>query len=110
MRDRALFDLANDSKLRGCDLVKIKIGTLVTGPAIRTRAVVVQQNTRRPVQVGTSRMPGSSALRRNCREVRAARRPAVTSLSLPASPKREKGRNWEMAAFAETRIGLEVRF
>ncbi|MDH6231846.1 hypothetical protein M2281_002444 [Mesorhizobium soli] len=32
MRDRALFDLAIDSKLRGCDLVKIKIGTLVVGP------------------------------------------------------------------------------
>lgn len=26
MRDRALFDLSIDSKLRGCDLVKIKIG------------------------------------------------------------------------------------
>ena len=25
-RDRALFDLAIDSKLRGCDLVKLKIG------------------------------------------------------------------------------------
>lgn len=31
MRDRSLFDLTIDSKLRGCDLVKIKIGTLVTG-------------------------------------------------------------------------------
>lgn len=31
MRDWALFDLAIDSKVRGCDLVKIKIGTLVTG-------------------------------------------------------------------------------
>lgn len=30
MRDCALFDLAIDSKLRGCDLVKIKIGTLVS--------------------------------------------------------------------------------
>lgn len=49
MRDRALFDLAIDSKLRGCDLVKIRIGTLVTGPEIRTRAMVVQQKTRRPV-------------------------------------------------------------
>lgn len=28
MRDRALFDLAIDSKLRGCDVVKIKIGDL----------------------------------------------------------------------------------
>ena len=50
MRDRALFDLAIDSKLRGCDLVKIKIGTLVSGPNIRTRAMVIQQKTGRPVQ------------------------------------------------------------
>lgn len=50
MRDRALFDLALDSKLRGCDLVKLKIGTLVTGHEIRTRAMVVQQKTGRPVQ------------------------------------------------------------
>ncbi len=50
LRDRALFDLAIDSKLRGCDLVKIKIGDLVAGPEIRTRAIVVQQKTGRPVQ------------------------------------------------------------
>lgn len=50
MRDRALFDLALDSKLRGCDLVKIKISTLVAGPAIRTRSMVIQQKTGRPVQ------------------------------------------------------------
>lgn len=50
MRDRALFDLAIDSKLRGCDLVRIKIGTLVTGQDIRTRATVIQQKTGRPVQ------------------------------------------------------------
>ncbi len=50
MSDRALFDLAIDSKLRGCDLVKIKIGTLVTGQEIRTRAMVIQQKTGRPVQ------------------------------------------------------------
>jgi hypothetical protein len=46
MRDRALFDLAIDSKLRGCDLAKITIGTLATGQEIRTRAMVVQK---RPV-------------------------------------------------------------
>ncbi|MCV0393876.1 MAG: tyrosine-type recombinase/integrase [Rhizobiaceae bacterium] len=50
MRDRALFDLAIDSKLRGCDLVRIKIGTLVSGPAIRNRSMVIQQKTGRPVQ------------------------------------------------------------
>jgi len=50
LRDRALFDLAIDSKLRGCDLVKIKIGDLVSGADIRTRAIVIQRKTRRPVQ------------------------------------------------------------
>jgi len=50
LRDRALFDLAIDSKLRGCDLVKIKIGDLVSGADIRTRAIVVQQKTGKPVQ------------------------------------------------------------
>jgi hypothetical protein len=29
LRDRALFDLAIDSRLRGCDLVKVRIGDLV---------------------------------------------------------------------------------
>jgi len=50
VRDRALFDLAIDSKLRGCDLVKIRIRDVVVGPEIRTRALVVQQKTGRPVQ------------------------------------------------------------
>lgn len=50
LRDRALFDLAIDSKLRGCDLVKIKIGDLMSGADIRTRAIVIQQKTGRPVQ------------------------------------------------------------
>lgn len=50
LRDRALFDLAIDSKLRGCDLVKIKIADLISGVEIRTRAIVTQQKTGRPVQ------------------------------------------------------------
>ena len=37
-RDLALFNLAIDSKLRGCDLVELKIGDLVSGPEIKTRA------------------------------------------------------------------------
>lgn len=49
-RDRAMFDLAIDSKLRGCDLVKIKIGDVVAGVDVRTRATVIQQKTNRPVQ------------------------------------------------------------
>jgi len=50
LRDRALFDLAIDSKLRGCDLVKIKIGNLVVGQEIRTSTMIIQQKTGRPVQ------------------------------------------------------------
>ncbi len=50
IRDRALFDLAIDSKLRGCYLVKIKIRDVVAGAEIRTRTIVVQQKTGRPVQ------------------------------------------------------------
>jgi integrase len=45
-----MFDLAIDSKLRGCDIVKIKIGDLVSGGRVRSRAIVVQQKTGRPVQ------------------------------------------------------------
>ena len=50
VRDRALFDLAIDSKLRGCDLVKIGIGDVVSGTDTRTRTIVVQRKTSRPVQ------------------------------------------------------------
>jgi integrase len=50
LRDRALFDLAIDSKLRGCDLVKVRIRDLLGGGQIRKRATVVQQKTGRPVQ------------------------------------------------------------
>jgi hypothetical protein len=45
-----MFDLAIDSKLRGCDVVKMKIGDLVVGGRVRSRAIVVQQKTGRPVQ------------------------------------------------------------
>ena len=50
LRDRALFDLAIDSKLRGCDIVKMKTGDIVTSGTIRNRATVIQQKTHRPVQ------------------------------------------------------------
>src|ERR1700679_3715961 len=50
LRDRSMFDLVIESKLRGCDVVKIKIGELVSGGRIRSRVIVVQQKTGRPVQ------------------------------------------------------------
>jgi integrase len=50
MRDLALFDLAIDSKLRGCDVTAMRIGDVVSGGRVKTRAMVVQKKTGRPVQ------------------------------------------------------------
>ena len=66
MRDRALFDLAIDSKIRGCDLVKMKIGLIVSGPAIRSRSMVIQQKTGRPVQFEITQTPNLNRLARLC--------------------------------------------
>lgn len=43
------FSIAIDSKLRGCDVVKVRIGDLVTGGVIRNRAVVQQKPASRPI-------------------------------------------------------------
>jgi integrase len=49
-RDLALFNLAIDSKLRGCDLVRLKIDDLCVGGRLRDRATIIQKKTGRPVQ------------------------------------------------------------
>ncbi len=49
-RDLALFNLAIDSKLRACDLVKLKVSDIAHGTQIASRAIVMQQKTKRPVQ------------------------------------------------------------
>lgn len=50
IRDLALFDLAIDSKLRGCDVVALRIDDVISAGVPRRRAIVVQQKTGRPVQ------------------------------------------------------------
>lgn len=49
IRDLALFDCGIDAKLRGCDLVKLRVSDVAPGGALRQRATVIQQKTRRPV-------------------------------------------------------------
>lgn len=49
-RNLALFNLAIDSKLRGCDLVSLRVRDVVQGSSILRRAVVLQRKTNRPVQ------------------------------------------------------------
>lgn len=62
VRDRALFDLAIDSKLRGCDLVQVKIGDLVNAGQTRHRATIIQRKTGRPVQFEIQEPARSSLL------------------------------------------------
>jgi hypothetical protein len=50
MRELALFDLGIDSKLRACDLLKLKVRDVCNGDRVAARAIVVQQKTLRPVQ------------------------------------------------------------
>lgn len=54
LRDLALFNLAIDSKLRGCDLVRLKVAEFVIGGSVRDRVSIIQSKTQRPVQFEVS--------------------------------------------------------
>jgi integrase len=45
-----LFNLAIDSKLRGCDLVLVQVEDVCAGGRVRDRGTVIQKKTGRPVQ------------------------------------------------------------
>jgi len=60
-RDLALFNLAIDSKLRGCDLVCLQVDDVCVGGRVRDRGTVIQKKTGRPVQFETSR-PGPRSM------------------------------------------------
>lgn len=49
-REIALFNLAIDSKLSGCDLVRLMVRDLAHGGQVLARATVVQQKTKQPVR------------------------------------------------------------
>jgi len=49
-RELAIFNLALDSKLRSCDLVKLKVRDVCHGNGIAPRAMILQQKTQQPVQ------------------------------------------------------------
>ena len=55
VRELALFNLGIDSKLRGCDLVALKVRDVCHGDQVATRAVVMQHKTQRPVQFEITR-------------------------------------------------------
>jgi hypothetical protein len=43
VRDLALFNLAIDSKLRGCDLVRLRVEDVAAGGEVKTRGIIVQK-------------------------------------------------------------------
>ena len=49
-RELALFDVGLDSKLRACDLVRLRVRDICHGDRVSPRAIVMQQKTSRPVQ------------------------------------------------------------
>ena len=59
-RDLAIFNLAIDSKLRGCDLVKLRLEDICSGTNGRRRATIVQKKTGRPVQFEISEQSRNS--------------------------------------------------
>jgi integrase len=50
VRELALFNLAIDSKLRSCDLVRLRVRDVTHGDRVAARAIAMQQKTQRPVQ------------------------------------------------------------
>ena len=59
-RDLAIFNLAIDSKLRACDLVKLRLDDICFGNNVRHRATIIQKKTGRPVQFEISEQSRSS--------------------------------------------------
>jgi len=49
-RDLAMFNLAIDSKLRGCDLVGLRVEDVTVAGRVRDRATIIQRKTGRPDQ------------------------------------------------------------
>jgi len=62
VRNLALFNLAIDSKLRGCDLVRLKVSDVYSASAVRERAMIVQKKTSRPVQFEITKLTATSIL------------------------------------------------
>ena len=58
-RDLAMFNLAIDSKLRGCDLVRLRVDDVLAGERVRDRATVIQKKSGRPVSLRSPSRPGA---------------------------------------------------
>ncbi|MEM8575868.1 MAG: tyrosine-type recombinase/integrase [Pseudomonadota bacterium] len=50
VRDLALFNTAIDSKLRGCDLVRLKVADVYAAGQVKERTSILQSKTQKPVR------------------------------------------------------------
>ena len=66
-RELALSNLAIDSKLRSCDLVKLRVRDVFPGSVVARRALVMQQKTQRPVQFEITQQTRESLSAGSCR-------------------------------------------
>ena len=62
-RDLALFNLAIDSKLRGCDLVCLKVADVFAAGQVKERASIIQRKTQKPVRFEITEGTRKSLLR-----------------------------------------------
>ena len=57
VRNLVLFNLAIDSKLRGGDLVRLKVGDVAAGGHVKSRGVIIQKKTGSPCSSRSRRTP-----------------------------------------------------
>ena len=50
-RDLALFNIAVDTKLRGYDLVTLRVSDVIAGEGVNERASMIKSNSGKPIQV-----------------------------------------------------------
>ena len=62
-RDLALFNLAIDSKLRGCDLVKLMVRDVYAAGQVKERTSIIQSKTQKPVRFEIAEGTRKSLLR-----------------------------------------------
>ena len=62
VRNLALLNLAIDSKLRGCDLVSLKVSDVFSAGPIRERGTIIQRKTSRPVHFEITKLTAASVI------------------------------------------------
>jgi hypothetical protein len=88
-RDLAMFNLAIDSKLRGCDVVTIRFDDVAPNGYTVDRATVRQKKTGRPVRFELTEQP--------VRRSTTIKRPLVSDLAITCSLDDGRGNVWRPA-------------